>query len=159
MNIIDGFLKIWKEIKLTQLYILFLIGSFSIVNVFMFISIFLFHKTFYIENKIGIVFTFTFVLSIIWYSILSTTVLMQINRIYKNQFSSLNKLAFVNGFASVFLLSIVISIFYVLNNIYKYKLHYHVVLSWMFGVVLFSLMFELVQTLCKKPSKLKDPKE
>lgn len=142
---IDGLLNIWREIKLTPLYILFLTGSFLTVNLFMFVSIFLFHKTFYNANNIGIVLTFTLTLSIIWYSILTVIVLIKTdNRINNDPNFDLNKLTFVNGFTSVFMLTIVIAVFYVLNNIYKKNFHYHYVLISSFGYILFALLYSFV---------------
>ena len=147
--------KIIKIIKETPLYILFLIGSFLIVNLFIFISIFLFHKTFYNNNAIGIIFTFTFALSFIWYSILSITVLIQTNeKINNDPEFDINQLSFVNSFTSIFLLTLFVSIFYFLNNICRYNYHFHIVLYWLFGIVLVSLIFQLLVVLVRNIKKL-----
>ena len=147
--------KIIKIIKETPLYILFLIGSFLIVNLFIFISIILFHKTFYNNNSIGIILTFTFALSFIWYSILSITVLIQTDEKINNDPNfDMNKLSFVNGFTSIFLLTLFVSIFYFLNNICKHNYHFHIVLYWLFGIVFVSLIWQLLPLLVRNIKRL-----
>lgn len=143
---IDGLLNIWREIKLTPLYIIFFIGSFLVVNLFMFVSIFLFHKTFYNANNIWIVLTFTLTLSIIWKAILTIIVLIKTEkRVNDDTNFDINQLAFVNGFTAIFTLTLSISIFYILKNICNKNYAYHCVLLWSFGYILFALIYSILE--------------
>ncbi len=124
--------EILKGIKEMPNFLLFFLISISLTSMYWFISIFLFHKSFYLINPLGISILFSIALAITWFLLyLFLSGLTIANRKKQLNGNSAEMLSFVSGFSSLLYLLIIIGAFYIYRN-YNSNATYYLFLKWAF---------------------------
>ncbi len=112
--------KVIEVIKKIPAPIRFSIISISILMLYWFIAIFLFHHSFYAQNPLWIVWLFAFAFSVTWFIftfIFSTLSITYLDTLHKQETDN-NGVFLINAFVSLVYLCLVILAFYVARKYY-----------------------------------------